>query len=193
MTEASTAQTGTKPFEFQCADCGELHCGSPVFGYDRPQLYHNVPEGEREARVKLSPDLCTIQMYEPGTGLERTHYFIRTTLDIPIHGAEHPFSWGVWVSVSEKSFRDYVATYNDDQTGKGCYGALTVAMPYYRRNQPGTPYETIPCNVNWGSVGKRPEITLQECDHPLYQDQQAGISWDKATDIARLVLHGAHS
>lgn len=182
-----------KTFEFKCADCGNIHRGSPSFGYQKPAYVFDVPEEERDARVELSGDFCRIL---PGEADEdRTVYHcIRCILEIPIHGAAEPFLWGVWATQSEESFARYRDTFDTDQSGVTTFGWLAVVMPSYKRTAPGEPLEHLKCNVQWQGAkngrGQRPLIEIQECDHPLYVDQRDGVSWDRAIEIARAMMHG---
>ena len=175
-------------FEFRCPDCGELHSGSPSFAYAKPSYFFDVPEEQREARIQLSDDLCRISPAADEEGGE-TFYFIRVTLDVPIHGAEDPFCWGVWVSQSEESFNRYVASFSEDQSEDGSFGWLTVTIPHYNRRQSGEVFESLACDVKWGGSGRRPKAILHETSHPLYEDQANGISWETAVQIARSMLH----
>ncbi len=177
-----------KTFEFECTDCGDIHRGSPSFAYAKPTYFFDVPESERDARIKLSDDLCVI-LPAPDDREGETIYCIRVTLDIPIHGAPDPFCWGVWVTQSEDSFERYVETFFGDQSGDGSFGWLAVTMPYYDESSPGEPFEALACDVEWGPVGKRPKVILQEATHQLYLDQRNGISWEKATLLARAMMH----
>lgn len=182
-----------KTFEFRCADCGKLHRGAPSFGYDKPAYYFDVPEGERAARVAISDDLCRIAPGEED-GEQTVFHFIRCILEIPIHDAGEPFLWGMWATQSEESFERYRKTFDTDQSGMGSFGWLAVVMPPYNRAAPGAPLEHLKCNVQWQGAAngkaQRPLVELQACDHPLYFDQRDGISWDRAVDIARRMMHG---
>lgn len=145
-----------------------------------------MPEAERAERVTASDDLCVIRpSSDDPEGM--TTYWIRATLDVPIHGAAEPFCWGVWVSQSKESFERYQATFDDDQSGDGSFGWLPVHMKHYR--DPDGSWPTLECDVEWGSSGQRPKIKLWESDNPLYQDQRDGISWDQAVAIARPLMH----
>lgn len=62
-------------------------------------------------------------------------------------------------------------------------------MPGYDQTDEDEPLETLACNVIWQRKGKRPLIEPQECDRPLYKDFVEGISWDRAIELARLVIH----
>lgn len=178
-----------RTFEFKCVECGSIHRGSPSFSFGRPPLYHAVPEAEREARITFTRDTCLIA---PAADDEdgQTHYFLRGVLEVPIIGAEEPFVWGVWVTQSEGSFMKYLETFDDDQSGISTFGWLSITWAPYNRTKPGEDLENLACTVHWQRAGKRPLIELRECDHPLYVDQRDGISWDRAIEIARTVMHG---
>lgn len=182
------SQSNSKQFEFQCTDCGKMHKGSPSFSFAKPTYYFDVPENERASRVKLSDDLCTIAP-DPNDADSEPIYCVRATLDVPIHDALEPFCWGVWISQSEQSFNRYVETFSDDQGGDGSFGWLAVTMPFYNANDIDEPYEHLACDVEWEAIGQRPKLVLQECPHELYHDQSNGISWEKAVQIARQVMH----
>ena len=175
-------------FEYRCSSCGDVHRGSPSVGFAKPPVYFDVPEAERAARVTLTSDLCSIEPSAEEPDMP-TAYFIRTTLNIPIIGVEEPFCWGVWVSQSEDNFKHYVRTYDDDQSGMGSFGWLLASMPGYDRRDENGELEVVPCNVWWGTGDQRPEVEVQECDHPLFTDQRDGITWEDAAQLAQRVLH----
>lgn len=169
-----------KEFAFRCAQCGKLHRGSPSFGYAKPPSYFDVPEAERGQRIFLTGDVCVID--------DRTFY-IRALLEIPIRRAWEPFAWGVWVTQSQESFRRYLETFDQDQTGMGSFGWLGVDLPTYRRTAKGVDIEFLKCNVLWGPRRGRPLVELQDSDHPLCADQRQGISWERAIAIAQTAMH----
>ena len=169
-----------KVFEFRCGDCGEMHRGSPSFGYNKPPMYFTVPETERPERVQLTADTCVI---------DDDTYFIRGLLELPIHEVEDPFAWGVWVTQSRESFERYVETFEQDQSGDGSFGWLDVTMPGYIEDDNDGEWETLACDVHWGGDGQRPLIVPQECDHPLYIDYANGMSWERAIFLAQQVMH----
>jgi len=167
-------------FEFRCRSCGDIHRGSPSFAYTKPAQYFEIPEHQREARIALGTDTCVI---------DDSVHLIRAILEVPIIGVEDPFMWGVWVSQSEANFERYVATFDDDQLGEMSFGWLAVTLPGYAASHE-TAWQSLACNVHWGRSGQRPAIELQVSDHPLYYDQVNGIDWPRATELARLALHG---
>lgn len=81
-----------------CAHCGEQHDVSEIaFGADAPDPWSRLTDEER-AESMLSPDQCVI--HTP----EETAYFIRACLHIPIRTTSDHLDWGVWCSLSERSF-----------------------------------------------------------------------------------------
>ena len=169
-------------FAFKCSCCGEIHEGSPSIGYRMPDQYACLSEEQRASMAKLSSDICTIA-HDEGTD-----YFIRGVLEVPIHGIEEPFLWGVWVSLSEKSFNRYVETYDNPVEGDGFFGWVCNAIPAY-------PFgNSRPADVAVQLGGQRPKVILhrdsQEVD-PLVIDQTHGISITRAQEIAERVFHEA--
>lgn len=182
VPHAKDAMTGNrKLFEFRCRQCGELHVGSPSFSYDQPLEAMLVPEEERPSRLRLGSDLCVV---------DDKAFYIRAMLEIPIHGAEEPFCWGVWVSQSKESFDRYVETYDRDQSGDGSFGWLVVTMPGYGERDEAGNWPVLACDVRWGKPGKRPQVVPHACEHVLYLDFADGISWERAMELATLTMHG---
>lgn len=167
-------------FAFKCSCCGEVHEGSPSIGYRMPDQHANLSEVQRATMGRLSSDFCTI------THDEGTDFFIRAVLEVPIHGIEDPFLWGVWVSLSEKSFTRYVETYDEPVEGEGFFGWVCNAIPAY-------PYhESRPADVVVQLGGRRPKVLLHRGEPEtdlLVIDQVNGISVGRAQEIAELAFH----
>jgi len=174
-----------KEFSFKCSGCGDIHHGSPSFGYRRSENYLSLSDENREKFAKANDDLCRILPTDDGEVTE-AEYYIRCTLDVPIHGAKDPFLWGVWMTQSKESFDRYVDTFREDQKDDGSFGWLHIPIPYYKRQRPDT--SSLAADVDWGE--DRPKVFLNECDHPLYIDQRDGITWDRAVEIATELMHG---
>jgi hypothetical protein len=166
-----------KKFRFQCSACGEMHEGSPSFGYSAPHYYDLLSDEDKKKLAILSEDFCAIK-HEEGKDC-----FIRTILEVPIHGADAGFLWGVWISVSETNFNKYRDNFRNDAYEDHYFGWFSNRLPYY----PDTlALKTRAC-VQPG--GQRPGIELEPTNHPLSIDYRNGISWDKAIEIAELILH----
>jgi hypothetical protein len=166
-------------FAFRCKSCGEVHEGSPSFGYDTPWHYARLSEEEKKALAQISPDCCKIT-YE-----DQTDHFLRAVLEIPIHGIDEPFLWGVWVSVSERTFLRYSDTAEDPDGSDSYFGRVCNRLPYY----PDT--IGLRTNVRPRKGGLRPflELHRSDQDHPLVHDLYSGITIRKAQEIAELITH----
>jgi hypothetical protein len=168
-------------FAFTCSCCGKVHEGSPSFSFDAPWQYSSLSEEQKASMGRLSSDFCTI------TDGDETDYFIRTILEIPIHGVAEPFTWGVWVSLSERSFRRYVETYDDPVEGEGFFGWVCNKLPVYS-------YENaLATDVVVQTGGLRPKLHLHHGsadDEQIVIDQLNGISVARAQELAERAQHG---
>jgi hypothetical protein len=164
-------------FSFKCSSCGEIHEGSPSFGFNAPDPYLEQDESVQN-QGELGSDLCH---YEDEDGM---HYFVRVIIGIPIIGVTDPFMWGVWVSLSKESYDHYVETYDNPDTDKGYFGWVCNYLPYYENTH------ALATDVQPEEGGQRPTLKLHETDHELYDDFINGISIEKAQKIAEICMHG---
>jgi hypothetical protein len=153
-----------------------MHEGSPSFGFAAPDPYLEQTKEVQQAG-SLGSDLCK---YDDEDG---THYFIRVGLEIPIHGVEQPFLWGVWVSLSEKNFNRYVETYDNPDTSDRYFGWLCNYLPYYEKTY------ALRTEVHPQPGKTRPRIILEKTSHPLSVDFHEGISISRAQEIAEAAMH----
>jgi hypothetical protein len=169
-------------FAFRCSCCRQVHEGSPSIAFVAPDQYACLTDEQKSAMGRLSSDFCTIE-YDG-----HTDYFIRAVLEIPIHGVEEPFLWGVWVSASEASFKRYLETYDvpvpcDDFSGWLCNTPRPYPWPSSRL-----------ADVRMQANGKRPKVMLHrgvpERD-ALVLDQLNGISIARAQQLAEQAIHKA--
>jgi len=165
-------------FSFKCSTCGKVHEGSPSIGFRAPDPYLEQSKAVQDAG-KLGTDLCR---YEDEDG---EHLFIRACLEVPIHGVTDPFMWGVWVSLSRKSFDRYVETYDAPDTDDEYFGWLCNYLPYYP-----TTY-ALKTQVHPRAGGDRPYVVPEKTGHPLSIDFHEGISIDRAREIAEAAFHRA--
>jgi hypothetical protein len=163
-------------FSFKCSSCEKIHEGSPSFAFKAPDPYLEQTE-EVKKSGKLDSDLC---YYEDKHGY---HYFIRVVLEIPIHGVKESFMWGVWVSLSEKNYIQYVEMYDEPDPSDCYFGWFCNYLPFYESTY------ALKTQVHPRTNGDRPYIELQECDHQLAIDFHNGITIEKAQEIAESVMH----
>ena len=162
---------------FRCTSCGEEHSGIPTFSWDYPIQYLDVPDGERERRVFLTSDTCVI---------DDAYFFVRGCLEIPVHGSEDPFVWGVWVSLSERNFGIFQELLEvDHRSQSGPFVGWLCSPP--------SPYPDS-CNlktrVHLRDHGTRPFIELEPTEHPLAIEQREGITVERVAEMYELVVHG---
>jgi hypothetical protein len=169
-------------FAFKCSCCGEIHEGSPSFGFSAPDQYASLSDEQKSQMGTLTDDFCTIAHSE---GTDR---FVRAVLEVPIHGVDQPSLWGVWVSLSESSFNRYRETYNEPVVGEGFFGWVCNRISLY-------PYEhPRPADVVVQGGQSRPLVVLHQGDPEddlLALDQSQGISVARAQELAERALHEA--
>lgn len=163
--------------KYRCSVCHSFHDGPPLsYGADAPHHFYQVAPEEREQRVHLSSDQCII---------DNEFFFVRSCLEIPILESAEALVWGVWVSLSEKSFdrMNELWTNSGRESELPYFGWLSTEIPSY----PST--LNLKTQVHTQPVGERPLIELEPSDHPLAIDQRDGISMARVQEIAELLLH----
>lgn len=162
---------------FKCSACGEWHDELPMsFGANAPYWYDILAPEERERRAEIGSDQCVI---------DDEHYFVRASLEIPVIDATEPFSWGVWVSLSQKNFERMSELWESSgrENEPPYFGWLSTALPCY----PDT--LSLKTRVQTRPVGLRPLIELEPTEHPLAVEQRKGITMARVKEIVECVLH----
>lgn len=165
-------------FTYTCGECAEVHHGLPAWGADVPAYYDHVNDLARR-RARLTGDSCVID----------GHYFIRGCLEIPIIGSHEWWSWGVWASLSERSFERSMELWDDP--------ARDREPPYFAWFSTTLPSSLYPDTLGLKALvyerppGERPLIILEPTDHPLARDQHEGIELDRARAMATMLLERA--
>jgi hypothetical protein len=121
--------------------------------------------------------------------IDDQHHFVRGCLQIPVLDGLGPFIWGVWISLSEKSFERMSELWETPgREGEPPYfGWFSASLPGYPETlNPKTIVHTRP-------IGQRPLIELEPTDHPLAVEQREGITMARVQEIAEIVLHDGAS
>jgi hypothetical protein len=163
-------------FRFNCASCGEWHEGMPSFGARAPLYYYAIPEDERQERCELTSETCIV---------DGEHFFVRGCIEIPVLGADEPFVWGAWVSLSQENFEKFTAlsgVHKRAQHGP-YFGWLSADFKVY------PDAENLKTMVHLRDDGIRPYIELEPTDHPLSIEQQGGISLERLAEIYAAYMH----
>ena len=146
----------------------------PGLSFDSPFPYSRMSADE-QASAFLNADLCSIAGED---------FFVRGCLEIPVHGQDEPFVWGVWVSLSKENFDRYAATLGQASAEEGPYfGWLCSRLPGY----PDT--LLLKTNVWFRANNLRPRIEVEPTEHPLAVDQRHGIAIEAVRKIVEESLH----
>jgi hypothetical protein len=147
-----------------CSSCGKKHTEWPALAYDAPFHYNELAGEEKDTIAELTTDFCVIK--HP----DQTDFFIRGTLIQKVIDHCEDLHYGLWVSLSEKSFKDYKENFKNDHEAE-YFGWLCNDIPQYVFN------ESIPTTVVTQPGGNRPEIfPHQDFDHPFVKDYYNGIT-----------------
>jgi hypothetical protein len=158
-----------KTNEFKCTTCGQVHDGLPALGFETPFQYNALNEKDKSEIAEISDDFCII--YHP----DQTDRFIRAVMTIQINDACENLDYGIWVSLSEKSFNDYKTNFKKETEEKTYFGMICNEIPDYEEST-----LNLHVNVNTRNGGIRPEIVPHENEHKLIVDWEKGILIEEA-------------
>jgi hypothetical protein len=164
--------------EFICSCCGKAHHEWPALVYSRPAYYDDLTEEGKNNFAELTSDYCVIK--HEG----QTDRFIRVTLTIPVNNSDQGLHYGLWVSLSEDSFYDYIEKFDEEEREGGYFGWISNNIIGYSDSL------SIPTDVWLKPNGLRPEIVPHlDYDHPLVHDYYNGISRAVAEERIHKVLN----
>ena len=162
---------------WSCASCGEEHVGLPLdFGFDAP-AYWDGPHSDADY---LDADLC---VWTDAAGT-RCH-FVRGVLELPVPELRDRLAYGVWGSLSERSFDALRAGGDADAAADASYFSwLSNSIPGYPETL------SLPARVAPRAPGLRPAIVVvRGGDHPLVREQEEGVGVERVRELAGLLLH----
>lgn len=149
---------------YTCSKCGKEHEARPSIAFDSPFHYDALSEADKKSFATLSNDFCVI--HHP----EQTDRFIRGVLHQKINDDCETLDYGVWVSLSEKSYNDYRSNYDNELHEATYFGFLCNNLSGYEITL------SIKCDVVLrGKI--RPEVIPHEnqTDNAFVRDYFAGI------------------
>lgn len=158
-----------KEATYKCEHCGESHDQLPALAFNAPYYYAILKEEDKENIAECSSDFCIIRHED------QTDRFIRTVMTIQVNDACEDLDYGIWVSVSEKTFDEYKANFNKDHIETTYFGMICNEIPDYEASTLG-----LYVNVNTQDGGVRPEIIPHKKDHKLVRDWEDGITIEEA-------------
>lgn len=155
--------------KFKCSICGEIHTEYPALTFAYPNSYHWLSEEQQQAAVFIDSDFCTIEYPD------HTDHFIRVLLKQKIAKTALYLEYGVWVSLSEESYEDYLFNFGNENHETLYFGWLSNALPEYQFEK------GISMDVKTKKGNLRPEIYPHlEIDHPFVHDFYHGITKEEA-------------
>lgn len=165
--------------KFTCSYCGKVHEEWPALVYTSPTNYDTLSEEDKKNIGELDTDICVI------THPDQTDRFIRCTLTQKVIDHCEDLEYGLWVSLSENSFRDYIENFNNENHETEYFGWLSNDLPDYDFSE-----ESIPTTVFTRTGNRRPEIVPhQDFDHPFVNDYYKGITKTEAERRIREMLN----
>lgn len=154
--------------KFTCKCCGKEHDEWPAIAYSSPSPYLDLTEEELEYS-ELTSDFCIIEYPE------QTDRFIRVVFVQEVIDSCQDLDYGVWVTLSEKSFDEYVENYNNKEFEATYFGWFSNYLPDYEFTV------NIPATVEVNNTIGRPLIyPHRDYEHQLVHDFYNGITKEEA-------------
>lgn len=151
--------------KYTCSCCGKVHEEWPALVYTSPENYNALPEEDKQAIGELDADFCIIN--HP----DRVDRFIRCTMTQKVIDHCEDLEYGLWVSLSDKSYQDYSDNFKNENHQTIYFGWLCNDLPDYEFS------ESIPTTVFTRTGNHRPEIIPhKDFDHPFVKDYYNGIT-----------------
>lgn len=163
--------------QYTCSSCGRTHTQWPALTFNSPDHYHQLSQEEKEEMTEFNEDLCIIR------NPEQTDWFIRCTMTQKVTDHCEDLEYGLWVSLSEKSFADYSENLHNKNHETQYFGWLCNDIPEYAFN------DNIPTTVCTRTGNLRPEIIPhQSFKHPFVYDYYNGITKREAERRIQMML-----
>jgi hypothetical protein len=159
-------------YTWTCSCCGESFDTLPFnYAFHAPANWSGLSEEERDRRATLTADLCII---------DEAEFYVRGCVEVPVLDGPEPLVWGVWISVSQESYRYILDKWNAeipaDEPPR--FGWLCNWINGYPEP------DGIRCNVFLRSGNLRPRVVLEPTDYPLAIEQHRGVRLDRIKEIA---------
>ncbi len=159
----------TETIKYTCTCCGKVHEEWPALVYTSPTDYDTLSEEDKQNIAEIDTDFCII------THSDQKDKFIRCTLTLKVVDHCENLDYGLWVSLSDKSYEDYSDNFKNENHETKYFGWLCNDLPGYDFS------ENIPTTVFTRTGNQRPEIVPHEdFDHPFVKDYYNGITKKEA-------------
>jgi hypothetical protein len=163
-----------------CSTCGKSHPKEETeLVLTLPGPIFDLTADERDARCDFSDDVCA---------LDRSRFFVRGLLPLPVHGRDHPYRIGLWAEVAPAAFERICRLWSDPKQ------ADEPPIPAILANDVPTLPSSVGVEVDIRLTGPttRPDFILKPSDHPLSLEQRRGIDAHRALEFGtRQISHAA--
>jgi hypothetical protein len=157
-----------------CDTCGKAHPREEIeLVFVLPQPIFELSEEQRERRCHIGADMCAI---------DRSRFFLRGLLPIPVRGRTIPYRIGLWAEVDEAAFRRINQLWEDpSQVNEPLLSAILA------NDVPLVP-STVGIEIDIRLTGPttRPDFFLRNTAHPLAIEQQRGVDAHRALEYGNL-------
>jgi hypothetical protein len=155
--------------KYTCINCGKKHEEWPALTFTSPTPYDNLSDQNKQIIAELNGDFCSIRYPD------QTDRFIRCTLTQKVVDHCEDLDYGLWVTLSERSFQDYSDNFNNENHLTKYFGWLANDLLEYEFK------DSIPTTVFTRSNNDRPEILPhRDFEHPFVRDYYDGITKQEA-------------
>lgn len=162
---------------YTCSCCGQQHTEWPALTFITPDNYNILSTVDKTSIAALDSDFCTINYPD------QTDRFIRCTLTQKVVDHCEDLEYGLWVSLSEKSFNDYYENYDNENHKTSYFGWICNDIPEYEFKG------YIPATIITRTGNQRPEIIPHEdFEHPFVKDYKCGITKKEAESRIKSML-----
>lgn len=170
----------TGQIKYTCSACSLEHEEWPALTFLYPDNYAALSQHDKDTIAKADSDFCVI------THPAQTDRFIRCTLTQQVTDHCENLEYGLWVSLSEKSYNDYAENFNNEDHQTKYFGWLCNDIPGYEFDK------SIPTTVFTRPGNQRPEIVPHDdFDHPFVKDYYNGITKREAEKRIQAMLDNA--
>lgn len=166
--------------KYICECCGEEKEDWPAIAYNCPSHYTDLNDEELE-NTELTSDFCIINNID-GT----SDRYIRAVLIQEVIDNCQDLEYGVWVSLSEKSFNEYVENYNVKDFEAKYFGWFSNYLPDYIEEFTINVPTTVVVN---NKIGRPFIFPHQSFDHDFVSDFYTGITKEEAERRINVVLN----
>ena len=168
----------TEQIKYTCTCCGEEHYQWPALTFSSPDNYEALSQADKEATAEIDNDFCIIKHSDQ---IDR---FIRCTLTQEVVDHCEDLEYGLWVSLSEKSFNEYSENFKNENHEMTYFGWLCNDIAGYEFK------ESIPTTVITRTGNDRPYIVPhKDFDHPFVKDYYNGITKLEAEGRIKAMLN----